>query len=207
VKAAIDPLTVACPEPYVGCGAPVGSPCVDDRGVTRATHPERWALVRPASTEVEVVRRPLIYLAHAVAPSPSQLAEMEIAQLSDKTRGETIARIIDSNLRRARRWLRWFAIHVPQWVVIAPWIAAVQSVMEAGGTESEERAREMVVCREVASRCAAVVQVGGRVSSGMADEGAACGRVVDLTAFGEEPPADAEVIAMLLCECEAVMRG
>ena len=90
--------------------------------------------------------------------------------------------------------------------MIAPWIAAVESVLEAGVEEREEREREMVVCREVASRCAAVVQVGGRVSSGMAEEGAAARAVVDLTWAGEEPPADAEASAMLAAQCE-VGRG
>lgn len=157
--------------------------------------------------------RPLVYMAHQVAPSAEQTARIDryvadptFESYRDGRRAELVRSTIDGNLRRARRWLRWFSLHVPQWVVIAPWIAAVESVLEAGVEERTERAREMATCREVASRCAAVVQVGGKVTSGMADEGGAARAVVDLTWAGEEPPADAEASAMLAAQCE-VGRG
>ena len=147
-------------------------------------------------------RRPLVYMAHPVAPTAEQLEEWSAGGLwGAMSPGE----IIQDNLCCARRWLRWFSVNVPQWVVIAPWIAAVESVMEAGAEEREERAREMIVCREVAGRCDAVVQVGGRVSSGMAEEGAAARKVVDLTWAGQEPPGDVEASATLALGC--VLRG
>ena len=209
-------LSVDCPVP--GCAALVNVACRTvggpGHGTPRAPHPSRWALVRPGPKAAgEAVERPLVYMAHPVAPSAEQTARIDryvadptFESYRDGRRAELVRSTIDGNLRRARRWLRWFSLHVPQWVVIAPWIAAVESVLEAGVEEREERAREMVVCREVASRCAAVVQVGGRVSSGMAEEGAAARAVVDLTWAGEEPPADAEASAMLAAQCE-VGRG
>ena len=213
-------LSVDCPEP--DCAAWVDVACRTvggpGHGTPRAPHPSRWALVRPGpKAPSEPVKRPLVYMAHPVAPSAEQIDARVAKDLGAPTaddppagvqaaRDIAASRIIRDNLRRARRWLRWFSLHVPQWVVIAPWIAAVESVLEAGVEEREEREREMVVCREVASRCAAVVQVGGRVSSGMAEEGAAARAVVDLTWAGEEPPADAEASAMLAAQCE-VGRG
>ncbi len=161
-------------------------------------------------------RKPLLYMAHPVAPTADELERLDASLAREVSFGmsaeqaldlrvRTIARGIEANLRRARRWLRWFSVNAPSVVVIAPWIAAVQSVLEAGVEERAERAREMAVCRDVASRCDAVAQVGGRVSSGMADEGAAARRVVDLTAFGEEPP-EGDAAARLLLAIE-VTRG
>lgn len=149
-------------------------------------------------------RRPLVYMAHPVAPTAEQLETWTQGSL-DGVSPPSPGWVIQRNLIGARRWLRWFSINVPQWVVIAPWIAAVESVMEAGAEEREERAREMIVCREVAGRCDAVVQVGGRVSSGMAEEGAAARTVVDLTWAGQEPPGDVEASATLALGC--VLRG
>ena len=214
------------------CGALVGNPCMGPDLLPCPAHPERIAAARlhygiadlpvlrmpfTFSQRAEVLAaadpKPLVYMAHPVAPSAEQTARVDryvadptFESYRDGRRAELVRSTIDGNLRRARRWLRWFSLHVPQWVVIAPWIAAVESVLEAGVEEREEREREMVVCREVASRCAAVVQVGGRVSSGMAEEGAAARAVVDLTWAGEEPPADAEASAMLAAQCE-VGRG
>ena len=48
-----DPLSVDCPEP--GCLAEVGRACWTEYAIRRDPHPSRWALVRPASTEVEAL--------------------------------------------------------------------------------------------------------------------------------------------------------
>lgn len=170
-------------------------------------------LARPFSGEeraaLEGAVRPLIYMAAPVAPTAEQIDALVACFLGAPTaddppagivaaRAIATSRIIDENLRRARRWLRWFAINAPHLLVIAPWIAQIQSSQEAGEEESVARPREMAVCRDVASRCYAVVQVGGRVSSGMAEEGKAAPRVIDLTSLGEEPPREGEDTAWAL---------
>lgn len=117
--------------------------------------------------------RPVVYLAHPV--------------------GAATTEAVRANLAAAKRWL-WALRCATDWSICAPWIPAVEAVLDAGVPEAVERTRGLADDLAVVERCDAIVLCGGRVSSGMAmerDHAASRGlRVVDLTALGEEPTAD-----------------
>jgi hypothetical protein len=99
---------------------------------------------------------------------------------------------IRANLARAKRWL-WALRCASTWSICAPWIPAVEAVLDAGVPEAVERTRGLADDLAVVERCDGIVLVGGRVSSGMAlerDHAIAHGlAIVDLTGLGEEPGA------------------
>ncbi len=101
-----------------------------------------------------------------------------------------VAGDVEANLQRALRWLKWCSARFPNSCVIAPWIANIMSGED--DSDPAQRAKGLAGCSEVASRCDAILLVGGRVSIGMAMErDAALARganVYDYTAFGDEPP-------------------
>jgi len=94
---------------------------------------------------------------------------------------------IDSNLERARRWLRWLVASVP-WAVSVPWMPYVETFDETPANR-ERGLRDDLTMLE---RCDAIVLCGGRVSAGMAmerDHAHRHGlRIISLVDLGEEPP-------------------
>jgi len=118
-------------------------------------------------------RRPVVYLAHSV--------------------GAATVEGVRANLAAAKRWL-WALRCATDWSICAPWIPAVEAVLDSGAAEHAERERGLVDDLAVVERCDAIVLVGGRVSSGMAlerDHASACGLlVIDLTDLGAVYPAD-----------------
>jgi hypothetical protein len=93
---------------------------------------------------------------------------------------------VAGNLARAQRWLVWLRRRFPADTFIAPWIAAVLS----GEDDADPAQREagLVDADAVIPLLAGVVLCGGRVSSGMGRERKSARAVVNLTAFGQEPP-------------------
>lgn len=140
----------------------------------------------------------VVYLAAPVSPTAEQLAKCGDPDLAV---GATILR----NLKRARRWLRWL-VERTEWSIVASWMPYVETL-----DEERWRARGLADDLAVVERCDAIVLVGGRVSSGMAierDHAVARGlRVVDLTAFGEEPPTDDAAARALIAVVEMVLEG
>jgi hypothetical protein len=120
-----------------------------------------------------VSQRAVVYLAHPV--------------------GAPTADGVRANLARAKRWL-WALRQASQWSICAPWIPAVEAVLDSGAPEHEHRERGLADDLAVVERCDAIVLCGGRVSHGMAlerDHAVATGAVfLDLTGYGEEPPSE-----------------
>ena len=129
-------------------------------------------------------RRRVVYLAHPV--------------------GASTVEGVRANLARAKRWL-WALRCATDWSICAPWIPAVEAVIDSGAVEHDERARGLADDLAVVDRCDAIVMVGGRVSSGMAMErDHAAGhrlRVIDLSDEGEEPEPPA-MLKMLIASAE-----
>ncbi len=93
---------------------------------------------------------------------------------------------LEANLARAMRWLAWLRRRFPEATFVAPWIAAVLS----GEDDADPAQREagLVDADAVIPLLAGVVLCGGRISSGMVREQKSARAVVNLTAFGQEPP-------------------
>ncbi len=94
--------------------------------------------------------REVYYLAHPVRTGPG-LAE---------------------NLANARRWLRWLFENDPTRAYIAPWIAEVESWIEAGQAEDPTIVEKALLDDEaVVAHCDGLVAVGGYgFTAGMARE-------------------------------------
>lgn len=155
--------------------------------------------------------RRLLYVAHPVAPSEEEIAEIPTEciergrneyepDISHPIPHETRVRAaLKLNLQRAMRWLNWLRRSFPETTFIAPWIASIM----AGGHDSDPKQREagLVDCCAVVERCDGIVLCGGRISSGMRSEMEHGRRrlmtqdmpnyfeVYDLTKLGAEPPA------------------
>ena len=110
-------------------------------------------------------RRSLIYLAHPVS-------------------GDVAA-----NLARARRWLLWCYRTRPDLAFVSQWILDCEILDDANPAD---RALGLEHGFAIIERCDEIWRVGGRISYGMALEGAHGAehgvRLVDMTAIGEEPP-------------------
>lgn len=119
------------------------------------------------------------------------VARAAVVYLAAPVGAPDIERVI-ANLRRAKRWL-WALRSASSWSICAPWIPAVEAVLDSGATEHEERARGLADDLAVVERRDAIVLVGGRVTAGMElerDHAVARGLlVIDLTGMGAEPPA------------------
>jgi hypothetical protein len=124
--------------------------------------------------------RPVLYMAHPLAPTAEQLAAIpyetvrrmtgeyepdEVSPISDSDR---MAMAIDRNIKRALRWLAWLRASFPETTFIAPWIATVQS--RGNLATPEMRQAGLVDDCAVVERCDGIVLVGGRRSSGMQRE-------------------------------------
>jgi len=129
---------------------------------------------------------PVVYLAHPVAPTAEQAAEIRLL-VADATDEEVTTTLVARNLGSARSWLRWLVEHT-DWAVCAPWMPYVEVLPDDG----QIRERGLRDDCAMAARCDAIVLCGGRVSSGMQREldavVAAGGAVIDLTAVGAHPP-------------------
>lgn len=94
------------------------------------------------------------------------------------------------NLARAKRWMRWIEETQPV-AVNASWILECEIWDDANPDERSAGLR-----RDIANirRCDEIWAVGGRVSEGMGVEINAAAEynipLMDLTAFGEEPPVE-----------------
>ena len=124
-------------------------------------------------------RRPVVYLAHPV--------------------GAATVEGVRANLAAAKRWL-WALRCATDWSICAPWIPAVEAVLDSGAAEHAERERGLMDDLAVVERCDGLAGCGGRWSSGMVDERIAALVVIDLTDLGEEPPA----IEVLRARCALV---
>lgn len=102
---------------------------------------------------------------------------------------------ITANLARAKRWLAWLYRTFPNVDFAAAWIPCCEAMDDA---DPAERERGLLFDCEMVRRLDGYWMVGGRISSGMERERAAAvaaGKpVVDLTALGEEPPADPRAV-------------
>jgi hypothetical protein len=106
------------------------------------------------------VSRPLIYMAHPVAPTAEEIA--------DRDHPTPVDAAINRNLASALRWLAWLRASFSETTFIAPWISVIQSL---GGDDSPAlREAGLVDDCTVVERCDGIVLVGGRISSGMARE-------------------------------------
>lgn len=119
-----------------------------------------------------------------VMSSPSS-KERAVAYLAHPVSGDP-----RGNAARAKRWLRYLIDTTP-FAVIAPWIDYVE-VLDDENVEHRKRGMsdDLLVLR----RCDLLIAVGGRISSGMAEEirtMQALGKpVITLIEMGEEPPED-----------------
>lgn len=120
----------------------------------------------------------VVYLAHPVAP-PCRCGGVDCDNLGP----------VECNTASAHRWLRWALGEHPDVAFCVPWLPYVAVLPEDGGAS---RARGMRDDIAMALRCDEIWLVGGRVSSGMAQERdamLAAGKVVvDLTDLGPEAP-------------------
>lgn len=93
---------------------------------------------------------------------------------------------IEANRAKASRWVAWAALN--GCATIADWIILSGQLPETPAN----RALGLEIDCTLIERCDAVLHVGGRVSEGMAIEGAHARisnvAVVDLTELGAEPP-------------------
>jgi hypothetical protein len=130
------------------------------------------------TTPSEITRT--IYLAHPLgAPTPEG---------------------VEANKARARRWVRWIYDNFENVAVVADWLITVDVLDDFN---PEHRARGMRMNKVILVRCDEFWMVGGRESSGMADEHVVAAetnrRVFDLTWLGDEPPATVpETVKVLL---------
>lgn len=90
-----------------------------------------------------------------------------------------------ANLERARRWYLWLVREFPRNAYECSWIVSGELL-----DDDDPQVREDAIARacEIASRCDAVLLVGGHVANGMRREADAGKAVLDLTAIGDEPP-------------------
>lgn len=99
--------------------------------------------------------------------------------------GETI----QSNLHRAKRWLRHMMLSYPNITPVAPWITTCEVLDD---TNPEDRARGIQMNETMISRCESVWMVGPRVSAGMLAEAELARRfgipVFSYLHHGAEPP-------------------
>ena len=116
---------------------------------------------------------------------PMERPEVRLIYLAHPLSGD-----VPGNLARAKKWLRWMRIAYPGAATIAPWI---QEIEVLGDDDADPEKREAALRRDelIASRCDAIVLVGGRLSPGMARElravRAVGGYVIDLLSLGPEP--------------------
>lgn len=115
--------------------------------------------------------QPIWYLAHPVGP----------------TAGVTVA----DNLARAKRWLRWLMANADGTAFCCPWLPMVEVLDDSVPANRARGLRDDIA---IALTCDGIVLCGGRISAGMQaelDAMQAAGRaVLDLTALGDEPPAE-----------------
>ena len=105
--------------------------------------------------------------------------KMKIVYLAHPVAGD-----VESNLERAKRWMKWVETHHPSFAVIADWIIECQIWDDSN---PEHRAAGFRRNLAIIERCDELWLVGPRVSSGMAkerDHALRFGlRVRDLTSF------------------------
>jgi hypothetical protein len=98
---------------------------------------------------------------------------------------------VEANKARARRWIRWIYDHFKNVAVVADWLITCDVLDDF---KPEHRAHGMNMNRAIIPRCDEFWMVGGRVSTGMAnEEGVAMEhsrKIFDLTWLGEEPPVE-----------------
>lgn len=139
-------------------------------------------------------REQLWYVAHPVHPTAEEVSEVmwrlrEYVGGSPGEREEIEAKraIINGNIANAKAWLTWLIRKFPTITFIAPWIAT----LDGGGDDDLDpamRARGLRDCRRTIHVCNGLVLVGGRISSGMAEESQHALFTADLTHLGREPP-------------------
>lgn len=147
--------------------------------------------------------RRLIFVAHPIRPTQD---EINAVRFSDDMPGgaahglraadvyeSAVARIaVESNVRRAMRWLVWLRRKFPGDTFIAPYVASILS----GEDDADPAQREAGIVDTCATieRCDGIALVGGRLSLGMEREvihgvGHRIGfAVFDFRAFGSAPP-------------------
>ena len=123
----------------------------------------------------------LWYVAHPVAPPCAcGLSHVEFQAVA-------------CNCHMTRLWLKWLWRACPSVTLVCPWLPIVEVVGDDGEGNRERGLRD---CEAIARSCHGIILVGGRVSSGMARERAACtfepseygGFECDLTNLGPYPP-------------------
>jgi hypothetical protein len=93
---------------------------------------------------------------------------------------------VDANVQRLLRWMSWLRRSYPETMFTAPY--AVDLLSGADDYDPVQRAAGIAKNCALVSRLHGIVLVGGRVSSGMAEERDHAHAVADLTYLGEEPP-------------------
>ena len=111
----------------------------------------------------EQMDRDVLYVAHPVAPTESQMKELP---LSESSLREAQRQAAHHNLARGQCWLQWLRRSFPETTFIAPWISTILS----GGDETDPKQREAGLIDDcaVVERCDGIVLCGGRISTGMA---------------------------------------
>lgn len=116
---------------------------------------------------------------------------MKLVYLSHPVRGLT-RKETSGNLRRAKRWLRWYILTHPSCAVIAPWISACEVFDE---DEPGVRERGLKSDLLVIEHCDEIALCGGEISPGMQCELDWAHKhnltVRDFIAMGTEPPREA----------------
>jgi hypothetical protein len=112
------------------------------------------------------VSRPLIYMAHPVAPTAEEIASFYAHTLTSPTRPAELA--LQANLQAALRCLAWLRASFPETAFVAPWISTIESLN--GDDSPALREAVLVDVCAVVERCDGIVLCGGRISSGMRRE-------------------------------------
>lgn len=124
--------------------------------------------------------RTVLYVAHPVAPSEEEIAEIPYETI-ERAHGEyerdirhpiahevRVKAALKANLERAMRWLSWLRRSFPETTFIAPWISSIMA--EADDSDPKQREAGLVDCCAVVERCDGIVLCGGRIASGMRRE-------------------------------------
>lgn len=130
--------------------------------------------------------RPVLYMAHPLAPTEEQIAGI-IQRGWTGERSEAVGATLRENIDRAMRWLAWLRRAFRETTFVAPWIASVL----AGDDDRDPAQREagIVDALAVIPRLDGLVFAGSRISGGMAREHTGSRRTWDLTWMGlVDPP-------------------